>query len=72
MREIIHQEIRDRLKQLRADEGLTQKEFAQSINTSFRAIQSYEFGTSLPGSKVLLGLAKKTNQYQLAIDRRRQ
>jgi transcriptional regulator with XRE-family HTH domain len=47
------------MKQIRHHEGFSQKELAEKLNTSFRTIQSYEIGKSIPGGKVLRELAKR-------------
>jgi transcriptional regulator with XRE-family HTH domain len=45
--------IGDRLKAARETTRKSQKEFAAMINASYRALQDYEAGISVPGGKVL-------------------
>lgn len=46
-----------RLKQLRTEKGLTQKQLASETSTSERAIQNYEMGVRNPAYDVLITLA---------------
>lgn len=45
--------IGDRLKIARDTSGKSQKEFASLIGASYRALQDYEAGFSVPGGKVI-------------------
>ncbi len=45
--------MNDRLKLLRKKLGLTQEEFAESLDTVFTAISKYELGKIRPGSEFL-------------------
>ena len=46
--------ISARLKELRTDLSLTQKEFAQKINASTVSISSYEIGAITPSLDMLI------------------
>ena len=47
-------EIKDVIKELRTNAGLTQAELAKSLGLSLVAIKSYESGRREPNSKVLV------------------
>lgn len=47
-----------RLKELRTDKKLTQKEFAQKIGASSVSVSSYEIGAKTPSLDMLLTIAK--------------
>jgi transcriptional regulator with XRE-family HTH domain len=47
----------DRLKILRSDKKLTQKEFAKILNINERSYQNYEINASTPNFKLLLFIA---------------
>jgi transcriptional regulator with XRE-family HTH domain len=46
-----------RLKSLRKDRGLTQKDLAQAVSLSFQQLNKYESGVNLPSADVLAALA---------------
>lgn len=46
-----------RLKSLRKDRGLTQKDLAQAVGLSFQQLNKYESGVNLPSTDVLAALA---------------
>lgn len=48
----------DKLKKLRNERGLTQKELAQVINVSTSAVSQYERGKASPGRENLILLAE--------------
>lgn len=48
----------DKLKKLRNERGLTQKELAQVINVSSSAVSQYERGKASPGRENLILLAE--------------
>ena len=50
-----------RLKQLRKQHHLAQKELAAKINMSFQQLNKYESGFSVPSSETLIALAKTLN-----------
>lgn len=50
-----------RIKSLRIDLGLTQKEFATLINVSVVSVSSYETGAKTPSLDMLINIAKKCN-----------
>ena len=45
-----------RIKAIRESKGLSQRQFADQIGSSYRAIQNYEMGISTPSAKVLEGI----------------
>jgi hypothetical protein len=47
----------ERLRQLRTEKGLTQKQLAVETGTSERGIQNYEMGIRNPAFDVLIALA---------------
>lgn len=50
-------ELHERLKQLRLDKNLSQKQLATEIHISDRNYQRYEYGEREPVSSVLVALA---------------
>lgn len=50
--------LSDRLKQARESLGLTQKDIAKACSVSIQMWQAYEAGKSVPGGKVLEGIAR--------------
>ena len=56
--------ISARLKELRTDLSLTQKEFAQKINASTVSISSYEIGAKTPSLDMLI---KISNAYNVSL-----
>lgn len=50
--------LKDRLKELRAESGLTQKELAAKLNLTRSAYSLYELGTREPSIAVLIDMAK--------------
>lgn len=50
--------VAERIKIVRESTGKSQKELAEELGTSFRALQDYEAGKSYPGGKVFEALAK--------------
>ncbi len=50
-----------RLKELRINEELTQKELAEALNVSTVSISSYETGAKTPSFDMVLNIAKKFN-----------
>lgn len=50
-----------RIKQLRAEKGLTQKEFAEIFNIKQTSVSHYENGTRMPENKLLFEIAKYFN-----------
>lgn len=57
--------ISARLKELRTDLSLTQKEFAQKINASTVSISSYEIGAKTPSLDMLI---KISNTYNVSLN----
>jgi transcriptional regulator with XRE-family HTH domain len=55
----------DRLKLLRSDKKLTQKEFAKILNINERSYQNYEINASTPNFKLLLFIA---DYFDVSID----
>lgn len=45
-----------RLKQIREEQGLTQKQFAEKIGSTERGIRKYEAGDSEPAFRVILSI----------------
>jgi transcriptional regulator with XRE-family HTH domain len=45
--------IGERIKKVRESTGKSQKEFATQLDASYRTVQDYEAGNSVPGGKVL-------------------
>lgn len=54
-------EFRVRLKQLRTDRSIFQKDIAKHLNISIRAYQLYESGDGFPSFQGLLALAEYLN-----------
>ena len=54
-------ELKDRIRKIRLDAGLTQKEFAQRIGVSRIYISGWETNQSSPGSARLFVIAEKFN-----------
>lgn len=50
--------FKDRLKELRAESGLTQKELAAKLSITRSAYSLYELGTREPSIVVLIDMAK--------------
>lgn len=57
--------LNERLKQLRIEKGLSQKDLAQKIEISDRNYQRYEYGEREPVASVLVTLA---NFYNISLD----
>lgn len=55
----------ERLKELRASRGLTQKEVADGVSMAHMAYQKYEYGTREPAYKYLIALA---DFYNVSLD----
>lgn len=51
--------MNERLKAIRMNKGLSQKEIAETLGIGLRSWQQYELGTSIPGGKVLEALLLK-------------
>lgn len=49
--------LTQRLRLIRSQLGFTQKEMAERVNVKYRSWQDYENGKSVPGGKVLGGIA---------------
>lgn len=54
-----------RLKEIRKNRGLTQKQLAEAINASERGIQNYELNERKPTFDVLVALA---NYFNVSLD----
>lgn len=50
-------EFKDRIRLLRREAGLTQREAAEKIGVTYRTYQNYEAGASMPSGTVLAKLA---------------
>ncbi len=62
-----------KLKKLREEKNLTQKQVADRMSLDTSTISSYESGTIVPSVEVLLGLARLYNvstDYLLGVDNR--
>lgn len=46
--------LHERLKEVRIEKGLTQKQVAEAINVSFNAVSQYESGVREPSIDLLL------------------
>ncbi|MEA5115792.1 MAG: helix-turn-helix transcriptional regulator [Geobacteraceae bacterium] len=53
--------MNERLKAVRLNRGLSQKEISETLEIGLRSWQQYEQGTSIPGGKVLEALLDKLN-----------
>ena len=51
----------DRLRQVRKDNNLTQKQFAEKIGSTERGIRRYEAGDIKPGLDVILSILDNVN-----------
>lgn len=51
-------EFKDRIRTLRKESGLTQREIAERIGVTYRTYQNYEAGASAPSGTVLSRLSK--------------
>lgn len=51
--------MNERLKAVRLNRGLSQKEISETLEIGLRSWQQYEQGTSIPGGKVLEALLDK-------------
>ena len=51
-------EFQNRLKELRKEEELTQKQLAKYLNVSYRTVSSWEAGTRQPDYEILISLCK--------------
>lgn len=51
-------EFKEKIRLLRREAGLTQKETAEKIGVTYRTYQNYEAGASMPPSAALSRLAK--------------
>ena len=66
--------IGDRMKSLRMDKGLTQKELASKLNLSVTAISHYEAGNREPNLNIIILYAKFFNvstDYILGLSRQK-
>ena len=57
--------LSERIKELRVNKGLTQKEFAESINVSTVSVSSYETGVKTPSLDMIMNIAQN---YNISID----
>jgi Predicted transcriptional regulators len=48
----------ERLKHIRNDRGLTQKELAEKLKIHTQQLQKYERGTQLPGHDIIVGVSQ--------------
>lgn len=55
----------DRLKKLRLEKGLTQKQLSTETNLSERGVQNYESGERKPTFEIFLSLAE---YFQMSLD----
>ena len=65
--------IGERLKRLRIENGLTQKQVAEQVGVAVSAISSYESSVRLPSYSVLVKLSKLyhvTSDYLLGAEKR--
>ncbi|AJW76948.1 repressor [Marinitoga sp. 1197] len=63
--------LKDRLKKLRQDKGLTQEELAKKLNITRKSISAYETGRATPSPEMLKVIAEffnVTTDYLLGID----
>lgn len=51
----------DRLKELRKDLGLTQKQFSEKIGCTMASLSAYENGSKLPPTQTLIAISKNFN-----------
>lgn len=51
-------EFKDRIRLLRRESGLTQREIAEQIGVTYRTYQNYEAGASVPQAAVLAKLSR--------------
>lgn len=51
-------DIIQRIKQIRAETGLSQSKFAQKLGVSSGNVSSWELGTALPGATALIAIRK--------------
>lgn len=54
-------EIGNRIKEIRTEIGLTQKEFAQNVGVSVTCVSLYETGSRIPSETVIKLLCEKWN-----------
>ena len=54
----VNMEFKERIRLLRREVGLTQRETAEKIGVTYRTYQNYEAGASMPQSSVLSRLAR--------------
>ena len=60
--ELIHlKNLFERIKELRIDRGITQKEVAEFLKMTVNAYQKYEYGERIPGIETFLILADYFN-----------
>lgn len=57
--------VSERIKELRTIKGLTQREFAESINVSVVSVSSYETGVKTPSLDMIICIAQN---YNISID----
>ena len=58
-------EFYERIRLLRKEKGLTQKEAAAELGVSYRALQCYEYNQRCPDLKGLIAIAK---YYDVSLD----
>ncbi|MBE6679888.1 MAG: helix-turn-helix transcriptional regulator [Ruminococcaceae bacterium] len=58
-------EFKKRIKLLRRERGMTQREVAEKIGVTYRTYQNYEAGVSTPQSKVL---ARLSHVFEVSMD----
>ncbi len=58
---IITMEFKDRLRELRTDQGILQKDLAKYLNVSNTTVSEWERGNNQPDIKTLIAIAKYFN-----------
>ena len=58
-------EFKDKLKQLRRQKGVTQKDVAEAIGVTLSAYSNYEQGLREPSNQILINLCK---YYEVSAD----
>ena len=64
--------ISDRIRELRAQTSMTQKELSSAIGVSVKSLQCWEYGTKIPATPAVVDLAKVFNvstDYLLGVSR---
>ena len=58
---VVIMKIGEKIKNLRTEQNMTQKEFAEKTGLSISSVQKYEYGDFIPSDSVIIKIAKAFN-----------